>query len=82
MLRRAAYDGEPGHPVVIGREHWQGVVGSARDDEGARGYLRLHAHDLVECGHLGTGSDIDTSDALAAWQHDASTEPQQPDFSP
>ncbi len=81
VLRRAAYDGAPGHPVVIGREHWQGVVDSARDDEGARVYLRLHAHDQVECGHLGTGSDIDTSDALAAWQRGAATEPQRPDFS-
>ena len=25
-LARAAYDGRPGHPVVLGRDHWAGVA--------------------------------------------------------
>jgi CTP:molybdopterin cytidylyltransferase MocA len=35
-LARASYDGRPGHPVLIGREHWTGVVEAATGDRGAR----------------------------------------------
>ena len=42
-LARAAYDGEPGHPVVLGRDHWRGVAASATGDHGAKAYLRAHA---------------------------------------
>lgn len=62
-LARASYDGRPGHPVLIGADHWAGVVGGARGDRGARDYLRSHVHDLVECGDLATGLDVDTPDA-------------------
>ncbi len=41
-LGRAAYGGVPGHPVVLGREHWQGVGASASGDRGARDYLAAH----------------------------------------
>ncbi|GEP36451.1 molybdopterin-guanine dinucleotide biosynthesis protein MobA [Nocardioides psychrotolerans] len=58
-LRRAAYDGRPGHPVLIGREHWAGVLAEASGDEGARSYLAAHEVDLVECGDLATGHDVD-----------------------
>ncbi len=60
-LARAAYAGRPGHPVLIGRDHWPGVLGVAVGDEGARPYLRAHAGDvrLVECGDLATGVDQD-----------------------
>ena len=34
-LARATYDGTPGHPVLIGRDHWSGVVESATGDAGA-----------------------------------------------
>lgn len=63
-LVRATYDGSPGHPVVIGRDHWAGVIASARGDEGARGYLREHRVELVECSDLGDGADVDTADDL------------------
>lgn len=59
-LRRASYDGVPGHPVLIGREHWSGVAESARGDRGAREYLADHPHEVVECGDLATGRDVDT----------------------
>ena len=59
-LRRAAYDGVPGHPVVIGRGHWPGVAASASGDKGARDYLAREAVTLVECGDLATGRDRDT----------------------
>ncbi|TWP47326.1 nucleotidyltransferase family protein, partial [Lentzea tibetensis] len=39
-LARATYDGEPGHPVLIGRGHFAGVMASAAGDQGAREYLR------------------------------------------
>lgn len=58
-LVRAAYDGVPGHPVAIGRDHWAGVTGAATGDRGARDYLRTTAHVLVECGDLATGRDVD-----------------------
>ena len=59
-LARAAYAGTPGHPVLIGRDHWAGVVDVAHGDEGARAYLSEHEVDLVECGDLATGRDVDT----------------------
>ena len=58
-LARAAYDGVPGHPVLIGRDHWAGVIGSATGDRGARDYLAAHEVALVECGDLATGADVD-----------------------
>ena len=58
-LRRASYDGKPGHPVLIGRDHWAGVADSAHGDKGARDYLAAHEHELVECGDLATGEDVD-----------------------
>lgn len=58
-LRRATYDGRPGHPVLIGRDHWAGVAGSAVGDRGARDYLATHEVEVVECGDLATGLDVD-----------------------
>ena len=58
-LTRAAYAGAPGHPVLIGRSHWDGVLADVSGDAGARDYLRSHPPDLVECGDLATGRDVD-----------------------
>lgn len=63
-LARASYDGQPGHPVLLGRDHWAGVVATAKGDRGARDYLRDHPPVLVECGDLATGADVDTPEAL------------------
>lgn len=59
-LARASYQGEPGHPVLLGRDHWAGVVEAATGDRGARDYLAAHEVRLVECGDLATGRDVDT----------------------
>lgn len=59
-LARASYGAVPGHPVLIGRDHWPQVLASASGDRGARRHLATHAHDLVECGDLATGGDRDT----------------------
>ncbi len=58
-LARAAYDGVPGHPVLLGRDHWAGVAATATGDAGARDYLRGRDVTLVECGDLATGRDVD-----------------------
>ncbi|WP_256837774.1 nucleotidyltransferase family protein [Ornithinimicrobium faecis] len=58
-LVRAAYGGSPGHPVLLGADHWEGVLGRARGDAGARGYLRRVPPLLVECGDLASGVDVD-----------------------
>ena len=63
-LVRATYDGRPGHPVLIGREHWSGVVASAHGDHGAREYLRSHGAVSCECGDLATGRDVDRPEDL------------------
>lgn len=59
-LRRATYDGVPGHPVLLGHDHWAGVAGSAVGDRGARAYLAERAVEPVECGDLATGHDVDS----------------------
>lgn len=59
VLARSSYDGVPGHPVVIGRDHWAGVIEVATGDRGARDYLATHEVTLVECGDLATGVDVD-----------------------
>ena len=71
-LRRAAYDGRPAHPVLIGRSHWTAVTASATGDAGARGYLAGHpALELVECADVADPDDVDTPEALARFRASA-----------
>jgi CTP:molybdopterin cytidylyltransferase MocA len=58
-LAVATYDGVRGHPVLIGREHWAGVVGTASGDEGARRYLASHDVVEVDCTGLADPTDLD-----------------------
>ena len=58
-LARATYDGRPGHPVLLGRDHWPGVIEETDGDRGARGYLAARDVIVVECGDLATGRDVD-----------------------
>ena len=57
----AAYGGRPGHPVVVGAEHWPALRARLAGDAGGRAFLTSR-RDLrvVECGDLATGRDIDT----------------------
>lgn len=64
VLARAAYAGVPGHPVLVGRDHWAGLAGCVRGDRGGRDYLAVRAVDLVECGDLATGADVDEPPAV------------------
>lgn len=59
LLLRARYAGRPGHPVVLGRAHWPGVLASATGDRGARDYLAAHQVADVDCGDLAGGRDVD-----------------------
>jgi CTP:molybdopterin cytidylyltransferase MocA len=58
-LARADYGRGPGHPVLLGREHWAGAAESAVADQGARAYLSQHDAAAVDCRDLATGTDID-----------------------
>lgn len=59
-LAQAHYDGGPGHPVLLGREHWAPLRATLHGDAGARGYLRAHAALAVDCTDLGGGDDVDS----------------------
>ena len=69
-LARATYGGRPGHPVVIGRDHWQGVIESAGGDSGARGYLDAHGVLDIPCDDLATGRDLDRPEDLSSVRRD------------
>ncbi|WP_238154561.1 nucleotidyltransferase family protein [Ornithinimicrobium sufpigmenti] len=75
-LVRAAYRGVPGHPVLLGQDHWQAVLDVARGDAGARAYLRRARPEPVECGDLATGTDVDTPDVRPAGTEQAGSEGQ------
>jgi len=54
---RAAYDGVPGHPVVLGGELAEAAL-ALKGDEGARSLLR--GARTVECGDVADARDVDT----------------------
>ena len=58
-LAVATYDGVRAHPVLIGRDHWAGVVETATGDEGARRYLAAHDVTEVDCTGLADPTDLD-----------------------
>ena len=60
-LALAVYDGEPGHPVLLAREHWDGVAASVAGDTGARRYLRAHDAVEVEVADVADGGDLDVA---------------------
>jgi CTP:molybdopterin cytidylyltransferase MocA len=60
---RATYDGQPGHPVVLGSEQLHQIATLA-GDRGARELLR--GGPTIECGGLGARGDVDTPEDLAA----------------
>lgn len=63
-LVRATYGGHPGHPVLVGRSHWEALAASAAGDVGARPYLRRHKVRSVTCDDLATGRDVDRPEDL------------------
>jgi CTP:molybdopterin cytidylyltransferase MocA len=65
-LTRTTYHGRPGHPVVLGRAHWPGILEATHGDVGGRAYLEQQGPALVECGDLASGRDIDFPDEAVA----------------
>jgi len=60
VVARAAYDGVPGHPVLLGRRWWAEIADGAGGDRGARDWLATREDlRLIECGDLGSGRDVD-----------------------
>ncbi len=64
-LVRATYDGNPGHPVLLGREHWAPLLVTLSGDSGAQPYLSRRIVHLVSCEDLATGRDVDRPEDLA-----------------
>jgi len=58
-LAVATYDGVRAHPVLIGRDHWAGVIETATGDEGARRYLAEHGATEIDCTGLADPVDLD-----------------------
>lgn len=58
-LRRAVFEGRPGHPVFVAAEHLDTFAASLHGDSGGREYLDAHGVTAVECGDLGDGRDVD-----------------------
>ena len=63
-LARATYDRRPGHPVLIGRDHWRPLRETVAGDSGAQGYLRRRIVREVSCEDLATGRDFDRPEDL------------------
>jgi CTP:molybdopterin cytidylyltransferase MocA len=58
-LAFATYDGQRGHPVLLGRDHWAAVSEELSGDEGARRYLAAHGAVEVDCTGLANPVDLD-----------------------
>jgi molybdenum cofactor cytidylyltransferase/nicotine blue oxidoreductase len=65
-LAVATYDGVRGHPVLLGRAHWAGVIETATGDEGARRYLAAHDATEVDCTGVADPEDLDVPPAQPA----------------
>lgn len=66
---RAVYDGRPGHPVVLGPDHVEGLM-SLTGDRGARGLLGEGPE--IELGGRGDlGRDVDTTEDLERIRNEA-----------
>ncbi|MGY2064116.1 nucleotidyltransferase family protein [Blastococcus sp. SYSU DS0619] len=59
VLAVATYGGVRAHPVLLGRDHWAGVVETATGDEGARRYLADRDVVEVDCTGLADPTDLD-----------------------
>lgn len=58
-LRRATYAGRPGHPVLLGRDHWGPAAATAAGDRGAGRFLRTQGAESVDLSDLWDGADVD-----------------------
>jgi len=68
-LVMATYLGKNGHPVKFSRNHWAGIIESAKGDVGARNYLADKERHETEVAYialedLATGNDLDSPEDL------------------
>jgi CTP:molybdopterin cytidylyltransferase MocA len=60
VVARATFASQPGHPVLLGRQHWAEVISSAQGDRGARDWLAGRSDLIVvDCSDLASGIDVD-----------------------
>lgn len=52
------------HPVLLGRQHWSGILATATGDSGARDYLLDHHVVHVACDDVSKSDDIDRPEDL------------------
>ena len=64
-LATGGYGDRRGHPVLLGRDHWDGVTASATGDRGARDYLRAHDVRVVGVGDVADDFDLDVPEDVA-----------------
>lgn len=67
-LAMGGYADRRSHPVLLGRDHWDGVAAAATGDRGARSYLRDHAAEVrvVPVGDVADDTDLDVPGDLRA----------------
>lgn len=60
VVARAGFESQPGHPVLLGRQHWADIVALAQGDRGARDWLAGRSDlAVVDCSDLASGIDVD-----------------------
>ena len=66
VLAAAAYDGKRGHPVLLGRAHWDKLIPTLTGDFGAREYMYEHRNEviLVPCDRIADPRDLDRPEDL------------------
>jgi molybdenum cofactor cytidylyltransferase/nicotine blue oxidoreductase len=58
-LARAEFFSRPGHPVLMGRDHWSACAAAISGDRGAGAYLERRRVTAVACDDLASGRDQD-----------------------
>ena len=56
---RATFQGQPGHPVILNRDHVTRVISRLPDETGAKVILKDMDILGIECSDLSSGKDID-----------------------
>ena len=58
-LAQARYEGQPGHPVKIGAEHFPALLDSLHGDSGAKEFLSQHDLTYIDVQDRGSIADLD-----------------------
>jgi CTP:molybdopterin cytidylyltransferase MocA len=69
VLAMAGYGQRRGHPVLLGRDHWDAIAAQAAGDAGARSYLRAHPDQVrvVPCQDVADDRDMDVPADASLW---------------